>query len=550
MLDMIDRFKWFGLMLRALLAMVALVSCATDWDEGMADAVPASTALSIKVSNQPFTKSRVSGTSMPDGARLGVFLRATDGSRYDNLTLKGLTYLASGTDNDQTWEAVNGQPFSLSRTLGSCYAYYPCKDPDEANLKVPIRNDGTDWMYSRQPATNLSVENPIAQFEMAHAMALIRCRILRGNYGGSCNISTAALSSASLAMEANMDLVAGNVTDFRGTGEEIAFKDVGTLAEDPMVIEFWAIPTTVEDELSFRLVVDGFQYKVSTSTILVEAGAVYNYSITIEEKLLVISSATVEEWVVQDRGGSQFEFPDLWCLARQTDGVYAIDQSGNPIAYENATEDTYAGVAFVVDEKAYQVAKVDAFGSDGTKVVYWHKTGYFDIPKLPNYSKADASISAGYFPKADGSYTGSPKLNVEYWNWKNFGKNVVALSDFDGAGNTEILVAQLGSVDNSIGKSVLEFRMNIDVNEGYTDWFAPSSGQLGFIALKVAQIEAILTKIPGAETFYRENYTDYWSSTEASADKAWYFGFFDGGMNKAYKYNDRPKRCRLIREIK
>ena len=129
-------------------------------------------------------------------------------------------------------------------------------------------------------------------------------------------------------------------------------------------------------------------------------------------------------------------------------------------------------------------------------------------------------------------------------------KNVVALSDFDGAGNTEILVAQLGSVDNSIGKAVLDFRKNIDINEGYTDWFVPSSGQLGFIALKVAQIEAILSKIPGAETFYRENNTDYWSSTEASADKAWYFGFFDGGMNSAYKYNDRPKRCRLIREIK
>ena len=548
---MMVRSQWLGLTLRALLAMVALVSCSSDWDEGMVDAVPSSKALSIKVSNLPFAKSRVSGTSMPDGARLGVFLRATNGSRYDNLTLNGLTYLATGTGNGQRWEVENGQPFSLSRTVGSSYAYYPCKDPDLADLKVPIRNDGTDWMYSRQPATNLSVDNPIAQFEMAHAMALIRCRILRGFYGGPGNISTAALSSASLAKEANMDLVAGNVTDFRGTGEEIAFKDVGTLAEEPMVIEFWAIPTTVEDKLSFRLVVDGSQYKVSTSNILVEAGVVYNYAITIEEKQLVISSATVEEWVVQDRGGSQFEVADLWHLALQTDGVYAIDLSGNPVAYDNATEDTYAGVAFVVDGKVYQVAKVDAFGSDGTKVVYWHKTGYFDIPQLPNYSKADPNRTSGYLPKADGSYTNSSSaLNVEYWSWKNFVKNVVALSDFDGTGNTEILVAQLGSVNNSIGKAVLEFRKNIDINDGYTDWFVPSSGQLGFIALKVAQIEAILSKIPGAETFYRENSTDYWSSTEASADRAWYFGFFDGGMNRACKYNDRPKRCRLIREIK
>ena len=66
----------------------------------------------------------------------------------------------------------------------------------------------------------------------------------------------------------------------------------------------------------------------------------------------MISSATVEEWVVQDRGGSQFEVADFWYLARLTDGVYAIDLSGIPVAYDNATENTYAGVAFVVDGKA------------------------------------------------------------------------------------------------------------------------------------------------------------------------------------------------------
>ena len=72
-LDMRIRIQWLGLTLRALLAMLTLVSCATDWDDGVSDAVPSSTALSIKVSNLPFTKSRVSGTSMPDGAKLGVF---------------------------------------------------------------------------------------------------------------------------------------------------------------------------------------------------------------------------------------------------------------------------------------------------------------------------------------------------------------------------------------------------------------------------------------------------------------------------------------------
>ena len=140
-------------------------------------------------------------------------------------------------------------------------------------------------------------------------------------------------------------------------------------------------------------------------------------------------------------------------------------------------------------------------------------------------------------------------MDNNWSNWINKGVLAAANTDFKGKENTDILVDLLGTTANTIGKAVVDFRNDSESNAGHEDWYVPSVAQLTCIGIMAAEIESVLAKVPGAMTFYRENKTDYWSSTEANETKAWYVGFWDGGVYIAEKYNNRPKRCRLIRNL-
>ena len=238
-----------------------------------------------------------------------------------------------------------------------------------------------------------------------------------------------------------------------------------------------------------------------------------------------------------------------WEVAKSNPGIYAITEEGKALAYEYAIDDEYVGVAFVINGKAYQIAKVDALGDDGTNIIYWWKTDYNDIDELTNYKGVDDVNTYAYLPMVDGSYAGVPHLSTDWTHWVDLGVINAAITNFNGQAETAVLVDLLGGIENTIGKAVVDFRNNASLNEGHTDWFAPSVGQLAAMVLHAAKIEALLSKVVGAEGFYRKEKTDYWTSTEYDATNAWYVGFWDGGCYRAFKYNNRPKRCRFIREL-
>ena len=54
---------------------------------------------------------------------------------------------------------------------------------------------------------------------------------------------------------------------------------------------------------------------------------------------------------------------DTWAVAKATNGVYAIDNEGNPVDYATASAaatGTYKGVALVMNGKAIEIATEDA----------------------------------------------------------------------------------------------------------------------------------------------------------------------------------------------
>lgn len=509
--------------------------------------------LSVEVDALLSSKAQLNEGVLPEGAEIGVFLKSGNGSNYDNRAVDNVKYTATQIETQLKWVTNEADKISLSATKGSAYAYYP-RVEGATVTNVPIVNDGTDWMYSATPAANLTNKNNVATFHLVHAMSIIRCKVLKGDYQDTGNIESIGVKSPTLAKEATLNLITATLENFTVKNNAIAVTSPGQLTEQPLSVELWAIPTGEEGDLTFEVVVDGRNYTVNTATMRPIGGMVYNFTFTLSWNTLELSEITVKNWneVPEDSALSEYDPTDQsieWEEAKQTPGIYAITSDGKALPYEYANGETYAGVAFVVNGIAYQIAKVDALGDDGTKTIYWWQTGYENIEELLDYRGIDDVNNYGYFPKVDGTYQDKPHINLDYTHWINMGITNAALSDFKGKTNTDILIDKLGTVTNTIGKSTVDFRNNDEINEGYHDWFVPSVGQLGVMAIHAAQIEDILRKTEGAETFYRLSNTDYWTSTEWDANYAWYIGFWDGGCYRTYKYNNRPKRCRLIREL-
>ena len=335
------------------------------------DTVADSSALSVEVSNRSLSKGLIDGLYMPEGTDIGVFLRNPDGSRYDGISLQSMKYSSVGVESEQNWVLGDKQAPFLSNSVATAYAFHPWVATEGNELKIPITNDGTDWMYASAPATNLSASNPVARFEMVHAMTIIRCKIVRGSYAGAGVVTTVAVESAGLSKGGEIDLRSATVTNFQGSGEEIQVKKPGTVESDPLVVDLWGVPNGSSGELSFRIVVDKHVYRATASPMILSAGVVNNFTITLNIQSMDVSTVSVTDWLEDDFGSSNTASADPWDIARRTNGVYAIDKHGDPVPYESADGSDYVGVAFVVKGKAYQVAKVNASGYDGTETVKW-----------------------------------------------------------------------------------------------------------------------------------------------------------------------------------
>ncbi|MGM9797895.1 MAG: hypothetical protein ACI3ZY_10075 [Parabacteroides sp.] len=220
------------------------------------------------------------------------------------------------------------------------------------------------------------------------------------------------------------------------------------------------------------------------------------------------------------------------------------------MAYAEAstTSETLTGVAFVLNGKAYQVAKTNATGYDGAFTVYWWKNSPKDINGLTNYSTTDGTNSSGYLPKADGFWDGSTHIDGDWTQWSTYTNATAALSDFNGQENTKLIIeAQTTDdivQDYTLAKAVIEFRGNSSINESHTDWFVPSCGELAFMFLKMTELNELLDKVSGTQ--FSTN--TYWSSSEHSSNYALYVDFSCGYVNVS-GYKNSYSRLRLVRAI-
>lgn len=126
------------------------------------------------------------------------------------------------------------------------------------------------------------------------------------------------------------------------------------------------------------------------------------------------------------------------------------------------------------------------------------------------------------------------------------GDRITALNDFAGRANTTAIIN--GSTSSNVtntedyaaGFCNKYSRTNANGN-GLTAgrWWLPSMGEMAMIWANFDKINYALSKISGATQLQA---TWYWTSTQGSANYAWYLHLYDGPMNNTWKFYQRRVR--------
>ena len=201
------------------------------------------------------------------------------------------------------------------------------------------------------------------------------------------------------------------------------------------------------------------------------------------------------------------------------DGVYAI-KGDQLIPYADATESSYDAIALVMFGKIHRLA------NNGYCMPCWDYEPTDNITGLQDYSILYSNGESNYssIDLTAMNLNFSPNLNV----WTLYPDT--ALSNIDGQHNTAKIIEGLGTDQNrTISKSVVQFRADDQVNEGFYDWYVPSIAQLTFLALKRVEIFDLFQKTPSNAfttayitiNSYRCSLNYIASSTEAGSDTFW-----------------------------
>lgn len=453
------------------------------------------------------------GATFPDGSSLGLFLTKEDGSSAYDTDYSNIEYVSS--NSGQTWTATT--PILLTGTKANVYAYYPYNDNDAYKniTAIPIDvSENKDVMWATH-AENVYNASPSATLPMNHALSVIRLSLSNGDYSGAGSIESIKIQGDCMAKTGTLNAKTGDLTATDG-GTEI---DFGITAENPVTLtalaqtlEQLVIPTTNGSPIKVTIQMDGKTFDAtSTASFTPEKSKAYKFGLTFTDSKLSMSEVSIGV-ITEVLGEDMTPIVNnglTWAQAKCIDGVYAIKSGGSPVAYADASDDSYTGVGFVMNGKAYQVSNTVLSNQYFNN--YWWQNGYSDIGSLTNYQTAVGVYLYGHFDTFNHNGEG---LSEDYKTW-----TTGSLSDFDGKGNTEKIIDIIGGTTaNTIAKVTVDFRSGSS-NQGFTDWFIPSMGELAYMYLNHIAINELLTKCDGQKD-PTGDYGTFWSSTEYDSEKA------------------------------
>lgn len=174
-------------------------------------------------------------------------------------------------------------------------------------------------------------------------------------------------------------------------------------------------------------------------------------------------------------------------------------------------------------------------------------TNYFRVPTTDNAgSTSTGSDQGGYFPSDNRTGTQSyvdPLANYRGWTpWvpsPYLGDNRTfnpeysnsALSDFDGLGNTQILVGLTGIIKYMAPNACWNY--DGGVSDTNIQWYLPAAGELGFLVCRLKAINEAITTVGGVAVPVVNDI--FWSSTEYSGDDAYGVRAYSGVVSNFTK---------------
>lgn len=526
-----------------LLAGSALVESCSDEQLIMTANSEDKTQLHIEVTSQPDVKGVVPGSQLPDRATVGLRVVDDSGSQYDDEIYENIPYQASGSV-DQTWTNAD-QMVILSKTSGTVYAYYPYNESVASLEEIPVdATTGADYLYA-DPFSGVCFNAPNASLVMHHAMACIRVKVVSAGYDGPGEVSAISLMGTGYGTRATLNAKTGQLSGVEGTGEEVT-DHTGWNLNGSVEGHLLVAPNGETGNLILVVHVDGITFRVITDPTLLESGKIYEYTLQLSDNYmmpLTISQVGVTDWTIINATSEEgYQRHLLWNIAEN--GVYAVTSKGY-LVYESEADASCVAAAVIhhgvkkylmieKNESNNQSYKKSAAGKTLSYAFLYGNVGE-DIQGLSNRTYVIDNTTYVFYKGTD-----TPQLTKDPALWTNGG-----LADWNGASNTEKLL-DLTPPDSyrnyqTAGELLKDFRKSDDAL-GYSDWYIPSCGEWGLIALYMDEVNAVLAKIGGHQLMPNQNYL---ASTESSKD----YKFFVGTNYIGRSVKQTVGRIRFVRPL-
>ena len=506
-----------------------LTAC-NDADE----AIPtqASNKLNITVGlNTPQSRAGIiTGSTLAEGSTIGILL--DDGAETDYDAVNNIKFTASTQDAKQVWTPASD--IVLSDTKGTLYAYYPYAQGTDLSA-IPVETaTQTDYLYAT-PVQNVNESNASVAVTMNHMLSNIKVSIARGTYVGTGNISNITIQSDGLATGGTFNAAQATpaFSSVTGTGDEISHNVITTLggtATDIMVV-----PTGTSKAITFTATIDDVDYTVTSTDVELEEGNSYEYTLSLNSTFMSVASVAVNPWtnvpkesLTLEKVQANSNTGPIVNSAGKTNGVYAVTATGELIAYNDAAVDaTCLGVALITDNQRIMIEKMGEANTTSIKAAY----------------TADGATDTDYKYFYWGSY-GTDVNGIE-----NKTDDTVLKADFNGKANTAAIIATPDTDSYTtyanMGTYCTIFNATAAENQGFTDWYIPSLGQLYEIFSNKTNINAALSVMTATQF---SNIEYYWSSSECSGNYAHRVDFYYGLVSHYGKSNVNVG-VRFVRDI-
>ena len=546
------------------LAVAALASCNRIDTPEMGN-----NALDISIRNGIGTKAVIEGTTLPNGSEIGLRVTDQSGVTYDGSNLKNVKYTASGEGESQKWNAVSD--VLLSATVANIGSYYPYDESVYDITTIPVEATSTvqkDWMWGT-PVSGLDNKNTSATITMNHALAAVRLNIIKGSFAGTGNVNYVSIESSGAASSAVMNATTGDLSNIKGAGYIFESTDEFTLSDGGTKVDFIVVPAGTEAPIDICVLVNGAEMVATTAGMTLEAGKLYEYTVSIGVEALKLNKINVTEWthgevleqiinpaapVVNITGtttGIRFE----QTYANKTLTLKAIP-TNDKHTVKNVTV-TGGATKQSVDENGVRTIVITNIVSDitikfnGTTFNEWARIQHVDgtlytaeewlaAKAAGEVTDADANgVAVRYSQYAYCPHVIHPKYSTDEIKWSNNTsvkvQNCTATSDVaiaqldvNGKANTDAILTAV-TARTIADAPAAQYCASITFANGQKGYL-PATGELQAWYHNMTAVNACMDAI-GADKVCDKAWTATWSSTQYSASSAWHWDYSYSGLD-------------------